>query len=557
MGEQSKNFFISGLLFFLAGLCEIGGGYLVWLWLREDFSFVLGAVGCAVLIITMLTIYNGISEEDKPTIQENPTITKESIKSETTEIVEITGTPIDNYPPEEREQHCGKSDFKSNQYIQEFEIPTPCTQPLSIITDSDGNIWFIQSNTGNMAMFNPITNEFTEYQNDKWTLKRASMMWGITITEDEEIWFTDETNDSIWKFSIKDKTYSKIDFPSEIDNTFPQKLEYYKGYFLINDFTGNRIVVLNHENLDNGKTEYSAITTPEGFFTSQTSVDNNGNIWFVMWKYQKEAILIKTNFDTRKTEQFILPSSIYAPNGVSVGPEGNVWIADTAGSSFYRFNPEDTKVIEFVTSDAPIWTFGNSSGLIKTPITRPYWNAFDSNGNMWFNQQTANRIAVFDPVSESLLEYDIPSRNPSWADCGDMIDCGTAQSFGFTIKNEQIWFTEWVENNIGVLDASIDIPVSLSVEQEEIQIKQGDQVEVFLLVTPQTEQIKEVFLSTATNSELIDVKTRLDPISLSKEKQIPFTISVSEDAHKGDYKILLSTHLLDVVVSSYVTIKVI
>ena len=66
-----------------------------------------------------------------------------------------------------------------------------------------------------------------------------------------------------------------------------------------------------------------------------------------------------------------------------------------------------------------------------------------------------------------------------------------------------------------------------------------------------------MFLSTATSSELIDVKTRLDPISLSKEKQIPFTISVSEDAHKGDYKILLSTHLLDVVVSSYVTIKVI
>ena len=45
MGEQSKNFFVSILLFFLAGICEIGGGYLVWLWLREDFGWILGAAG--------------------------------------------------------------------------------------------------------------------------------------------------------------------------------------------------------------------------------------------------------------------------------------------------------------------------------------------------------------------------------------------------------------------------------------------------------------------------------------------------------------------------------
>ena len=51
MGGQSKNFFVSVLLFFLAGLCEIGGGYLVWLWLREDFSWMLGAVGGFVLFL--------------------------------------------------------------------------------------------------------------------------------------------------------------------------------------------------------------------------------------------------------------------------------------------------------------------------------------------------------------------------------------------------------------------------------------------------------------------------------------------------------------------------
>ena len=32
-------------IFLLAGLCEIGGGYLVWLWLKEDKPFWYGLLG--------------------------------------------------------------------------------------------------------------------------------------------------------------------------------------------------------------------------------------------------------------------------------------------------------------------------------------------------------------------------------------------------------------------------------------------------------------------------------------------------------------------------------
>ena len=38
-------------LFVLAGLCEIGGGYLVWMWLRYQKSLLLGVLGGTVLII--------------------------------------------------------------------------------------------------------------------------------------------------------------------------------------------------------------------------------------------------------------------------------------------------------------------------------------------------------------------------------------------------------------------------------------------------------------------------------------------------------------------------
>jgi small multidrug resistance family-3 protein len=41
----------SVLLFLLAGLCEIGGGYLVWQWLRNGRGLLMGALGgCALLL---------------------------------------------------------------------------------------------------------------------------------------------------------------------------------------------------------------------------------------------------------------------------------------------------------------------------------------------------------------------------------------------------------------------------------------------------------------------------------------------------------------------------
>jgi small multidrug resistance family-3 protein len=43
---------IKSLIYFTAaGLCEIGGGYLVWLWIRESKPIWFGMVGAVILIL--------------------------------------------------------------------------------------------------------------------------------------------------------------------------------------------------------------------------------------------------------------------------------------------------------------------------------------------------------------------------------------------------------------------------------------------------------------------------------------------------------------------------
>ncbi|WP_139788167.1 YnfA family protein [Anoxybacillus sp. UARK-01] len=43
--------FVAIVLFVLAGLAEIGGGYLVWLWLREDKPMIYGMLGGLLLVL--------------------------------------------------------------------------------------------------------------------------------------------------------------------------------------------------------------------------------------------------------------------------------------------------------------------------------------------------------------------------------------------------------------------------------------------------------------------------------------------------------------------------
>ncbi len=47
-----SNATLQSILFFIvAGLLEIGGGYLMWLWLREKWAWWVGALGAFVIIL--------------------------------------------------------------------------------------------------------------------------------------------------------------------------------------------------------------------------------------------------------------------------------------------------------------------------------------------------------------------------------------------------------------------------------------------------------------------------------------------------------------------------
>ena len=75
----------------------------------------------------------------------------------------LTGTPADNFPEADRAQFCGSGDAKSTDFVTEYTIPTDCTNPLAIVADYDGNVWFAQTNTGKIAQLLDQTLQFYQY----------------------------------------------------------------------------------------------------------------------------------------------------------------------------------------------------------------------------------------------------------------------------------------------------------------------------------------------------------------------------------------------------------
>jgi virginiamycin B lyase len=473
----------------------------------------------------------------------------------------ITGTPADNYPDNKRPTFCETGPAQSSKYITEIKIPTACTQPLAINVDPSGDVWFTESNTGNLAKFDPSSKTFQEFNNAQWQKGEKSMMWGLGTAQDGNIWFTDSQHNLVWKFNPTDKSYTRFTFPKSTtsEGSFPQMLLIDGKNAYVNDFTGKKIGVFttDHTGPELGVT---TIPSPPGNynFTSTMVTDSTGKVWYTVWIYQQGGSLVSYDQKTGNYTQYTLPQEVQAPNGIAIDSTGKLWIMDTASSLFYDFDPTSKQFTGHLTSPPPVSTYGNASGLIKTPISRPYWNHFDDKGRLWFNEQVANSLGVFDPSTQSLVEYLIPSKNPNWSDCGTLQDCGVAQVLDFTVENNKVWFTEWVENNIGVLDSSIPLPIDVSASDTSITVHRGQNATISLNITPQEQLTYPVSIITANTAGIqnILIKPQDTQITVDKSKTVKVTISADNFSVTGTYKVLIGARYNDVTVSKYVSVTI-
>ena len=500
-----------------------------------------------------------------------------------------------NYVGDQRLQFCSINDkAKSNSYVKEYKIPTPCTQPLAITTVPDGTVWFAQTNTGMIAKFDPLSETFTQYPNPDWDrlqtawieeavkqnalpIKLRSMMWGMDYSPDGSIWYTDGDNGAIWKFLLSDESYHVLQFPRSDDSeqVFPQKLEVDGSRIIVNDLFGSKISFFDFVQVGKEIRTFGIPSPIDGSLTSDFTIDSKNNVWYTTWipnetgilvkfdypKYEKQQAISSTITDGLLLQEFIefyqFPSGMDTPNGIAVGPNEKIWIADTSGNFFFSFDPEIEKFTKYVTSIPHEDSYGNLK--LPTYSSNPYWiERLDE--KLVMNEHNANRIAVFDPIKETMVEYTVPSRNTSWADCEGIEYCGVAQVFGFTVDDKKIWFTEWVENNIGVVDTSISLPFDINLNRENIVLERGETTEIILEFSSTDIAPHGHLVNISTTSLFTDLTINPESTEFysndSGSESIIVQITASESALPDTHKILLGAYNDEIAISKFITVTI-
>ena len=324
-----------------------------------------------------------------------------------------------------------------------------------------------------------------------------------------------------------------------------------------------------------GLRHYSIPSVVPDAVTSDFAIDSEKNVWYTNWVPSGQGILVKFDYPGYEfqstqgevtqglllqdfVEWYNFPSGLTTPNGVTIGPDQKIWIADTSSNYFFSFDPNTEEFIKYTTSIPTIDSYGNASGVIKNPVSRPYWiEHYD--GNLIMNEQTANRIGLFTPSTQTLTEYTIPSRNPNWADCEGIDYCGVAQVFDFAVYDKKIWFTEWVENNIGVIDTSISPPFSVDIDKKQITLAKGQTEHVTLEVSKTTfSGSLDVNVNSSSTSTFSDIViTHENSFSLSDKTTITVEIMASEHALSGTHKVLLGAYTDDIAVSKFITVTIV
>ena len=110
---------------------------------------------------------------------------------------------------------------------------------------------------------------------------------------------------------------------------------------------------------------------------------------------------------------------------------------------------------EFNPSTHYFRTISTSIPPLNTSL--PYFDYVDSNGNVLFNEHYGNAIAVFNPATETMTEYENPTK-PTFTG-------GIAGMLTMALSPQNIpWFTELFTGSVGMVNTSKPVGLSLSVQ---------------------------------------------------------------------------------------------
>src|SRR5947208_1526042 len=195
----------------------------------------------------------------------------------------------------------------------------------------------------------------------------------------------------------------------------------------------------------------------------------DGTIWFAETTAKKLGHIIPCQTGSCNVTDYGPPPNVEItfPIQLAVDRGGVVWLTDHGRGQFGSFNPSTGEWRAFGIG------YCSESYNPDCPVGLPNAMSLDSNGMIWFSEHFAGRVAKYDPTTGSLTEYFVPATTiPDvwwmWPGPGNLV-----------------WFTAFGLGEIGYVNASLPVPISISAGVGPLKIEQGTSQAVPASITNQ------------------------------------------------------------------------
>jgi virginiamycin B lyase len=471
------------------------------------------------------------------------------------------------------EQLCGNdARANSNAHITEYVLPSDCEIPLGIAVEGD-TVWYVSTKQGTLGSYNSADGNFEEFPVPSWPARSdptgISQVFAVRLDDSgENVWFTDDKSNLLWRFNKSSGTFDKFISPA----VGPISFDF--------DANGNIYLVgVRSNSIFFGELAKMKPDTQEGFTEIKLPLDafaqirdnaiNSGSItvdrernvvWTTILSYQTIGQIFQYDVATKEVTVTDLPEGLTSPVGTVLDGEGNLWLTDHGTSVFFMLDASDGTITRYVTSIPSSRIFGGQTP--DNAVSWPYWLQSDDDGSIWFNQHAGNKIARFDPQTQTLVEYWIPSQNENWGNCPEgSATCGIANAVQFAVGADgQAWFTEWSENKIGTVK-NPEPPFSISAP-EEVTVERGESAEVEVDVSSQDGFTgRTIAAGTFTHTGSLGNSTGIFSqqsveVGAGGTEQLSYVFTPADDLAEGQYMLMVGAENDDVAVLKAVRVNV-
>ena len=359
-------------------------------------------------------------------------------------------------------------------YIKEYSMPNG-TWPNGILVDKNGIVWTVGTKSHTLLSFDPNQGRvIASYPIPQESQKNAtrtnsvqngvSMAWALVQDKNGSIWFSQaDSPNPLWRFDPSTKKFESIRMVSAAP--YQMQIDQNTGNIWFTTFTDNKLGVIQKIE----KNQSSGNRNNENSSQYKVSEFNLGNESFPSGLYLKGDSVWVTQSLNNKLVQFKMITgangkvvnvvkTLEIPSPTSSNDQilfdspydlvvlgNNLWVTEHDANFITAYNMGSKSATKFADSSNP-----------HQYVTLPFWLREGAGGGLWFNEHYGNRMAFFNTTGLTLIEYEIPTRDPNLGYISNALNFAVDPT-----NNKNVWFSEYNHDKIGLVKSSVSIPFNI------------------------------------------------------------------------------------------------